>query len=122
VTLTIVDGMNVIGSRPHTRWWRDRDQAMRDLVVELESLERTDAILVVFDGYPIAGLAAHRIEVAFAERSGRNAADDRIVELVAAHEAPATILVVTSDAELRGRVTALGAEVRGARSLFSPDR
>ena len=32
----VVDGMNVIGSRP-TGWWRDRPGAMRGLVRELDN-------------------------------------------------------------------------------------
>ena len=32
----IVDGMNVIGSRP-TGWWRDRPGAMRGLVGEVDA-------------------------------------------------------------------------------------
>ena len=118
MSLTIVDGMNVIGSRPETRWWRDRRQAMRDLVADLEGLSRPEAMLVVFDGYPVDGITAATVEVAFAERDGPNAADDLIVELVDGHEARDSIVVVTSDAALRDRVMALGASVRGARSLF----
>ena len=115
--LTIVDGMNVIGSRPETRWWRDRDQAMRHLVAELEAMPRSEEILVVFDGYPIDDLTPGNIEVIFAERRGPDAADDRIVEFLEDHQDPASVVVVTSDAALRRRVTALGAEVRGAGGL-----
>jgi hypothetical protein len=35
-TRWLIDGMNVIGSRP-TGWWRDRSKAMRELVQELEA-------------------------------------------------------------------------------------
>ena len=118
VSLTIVDGMNVIGSRPDTRWWRDRDRAMRDLVAELEALDLRAPMLVVFDGYPIGDLEADSIEVAFAERRGPNGADDLIVELIDDHEAPDSVVVVTSDAALRRRVTDRGAAVQGARSLL----
>ena len=47
----------------------------------------------------------------YAALRGRNAADDRIVELVRAAEDPAALQVVTSDRELRRRVAALGASV-----------
>jgi len=49
----IVDGMNVIGSRP-TGWWRDRPGAMRGLVEELEAFagQNGDEVTVVFDGRP----------------------------------------------------------------------
>ena len=75
-------------------------------------------MLVVFDGYPIDGLAPCGIDVVFAERRGPDAADDLIVELLDDHEAPESVVVVTSDAALRRRVTALGASVRGARSVL----
>lgn len=120
--LTIVDGMNVIGSRPQTRWWRDRDQAMRDLIADLEAAQLTRPMLVVFDGYPIADLPVSQIDVTFAERSGPDAADDLIVELLDGHEAPESVLVVTSDAELRLRVAERGASVAGARSLLGRGR
>lgn len=118
VSLTIVDGMNVIGSRPETRWWRDRDQAMRDLVVDLDALDLDEPMLVVFDGFPIADLESGVVEVAFAERSGPNGADDLIIELIDDHEAPQGVVVITSDAALRRRVIERGSDVRGTRSLL----
>ena len=36
MTRWLVDGMNVIGSRP-TGWWRDRPRAMRELVKDLNA-------------------------------------------------------------------------------------
>ena len=48
----------------------------------------------------------------------RNAADDRIVELIDALPRPETALVYTSDAGLRARVHELGAQVAGARALL----
>jgi predicted RNA-binding protein with PIN domain len=122
VSLTIVDGMNVIGSRPETQWWRNRDQAMRDLVADLESLGGERPMLVVFDGYPIDGIESGEIEVTFAERRGPNGADDCIVELLEEHDAPESVVVITSDAALRRRVVARGAEVRGARSVLGNGR
>jgi hypothetical protein len=38
----IVDGMNVIGSRPDG-WWRDREGAIRSLVGRLERYARSAA-------------------------------------------------------------------------------
>ena len=53
---SLVDGNNVIGSRPDG-WWRDRPGAARRLVAELQALAaRTgDHITVVFDGRPAPG-------------------------------------------------------------------
>ena len=76
-------------------------------------------VLVVFDGYPISGLEEASLDFEFAERAGPNGADDRIVELVERHPDPSSLVVVTSDRELRRRVRALGAEVEGARQFLT---
>ena len=110
--------MNVIGSRPQTQWWRDRHGAMRRLVAELEALDGPTDLLVVFDGYPIDDLDADHVEVAFAERRGPNGADDLIVELLDDHDAPESVVVITSDATLRQRARERGATVEGASSLL----
>ncbi|MGH8901659.1 MAG: NYN domain-containing protein [Egibacteraceae bacterium] len=118
----IVDGMNVIGSRPDG-WWRDRDAAVRQLVDRLCRLaERTGReITVVLDGRPPAGVAEGRhgpVTVRYAQRGGMNAADDRIVEIVAADPDPKALEVVTADRGLRARVALLGASVCGPRTLL----
>src|SRR5215216_6342795 len=105
-----------MGSRPDG-WWRDRPGAVRRLVGQLGSLDRE--LIVVFDGPRPDGLQAPAgVDVRFARRRGRDAADDDIVELVAADPTPYRLLVVTSDAELARRVRELGAEVAGARWLL----
>jgi predicted RNA-binding protein with PIN domain len=109
VTRWLVDGMNVIGSRP-TGWWRDRPRAMRELVEELGRLG--EPVTVVFDGRPIEMEGSGDVQVVFASRRGRNAADDDIAALVAGAEDPPR--VVTSDGELAERVRRSGAEVVGA--------
>jgi 2-methylcitrate dehydratase PrpD/predicted RNA-binding protein with PIN domain len=122
VTRWLVDGMNVIGSRP-TGWWRDRPRAMRELVEELRAFAAAtgEPVTVVFDGRPFAlpGDPTLRgdgggVEVTFASRRGRNAADDDIAALVAQAEDPEQLRVVTSDSALAGRVRERGAEVVGA--------
>jgi predicted RNA-binding protein with PIN domain len=110
----VVDGMNVIGSRPDG-WWRDRPGAMRALTRRLDELAaRTgDEVTVVFDGRPFE-LDSGRVDVRFASRRGPNAADDDIVQLVSEASDPASLTVVTSDGDLASRVTGRGAEVIGA--------
>ena len=115
---TVVDGMNVIGSRPDG-WWRDRDAAARRLLVRLQhaATRSQDALTLVLEGRPPADVpeGVHDgVEVRYARQRGRDAADDRIVELVAADSDPASLRVVTSDRELSDRVTALGATTEGA--------
>lgn len=112
----LVDGLNVIGSRPDG-WWRDRHGAMVRLV---ESLERfaaasEDEVTVVFEKPPSPPIASERVEVAHAPRGGRNAADDEIVRRLEADPAAAeTITVVTSDHALAERARAAGASVQPA--------
>jgi hypothetical protein len=102
----LVDGMNVIGSRPDG-WWKDRPGAMRALVERLGSL--SEPVTVVFDGRPRDVGEAPGVEVRFAP-----VADDEIAALVAADRDPADLRVVTSDTELAERVRAHGARVDGA--------
>jgi predicted RNA-binding protein with PIN domain len=111
VTRWIVDGMNVIGSRP-TGWWRDRPGAMRQLVDDLRALG--EPVTVVFDGRPFELDDTGAVDVRFASRRGRNAADDDIARLVAQSGDPASLCVVTSDGELAQRVRAAGAHAIGA--------
>jgi uncharacterized protein YaiI (UPF0178 family) len=113
MTRWLVDGMNVIGSRP-TGWWRDRPGAMRSLVEELERLAaRTgDEVTVVLDGRPFE-LESDSVGVRFASRRGPDAADDDIAALVEQDDAPAELSVATSDAGLARRVRDLGASVVG---------
>jgi predicted RNA-binding protein with PIN domain len=111
LTRWIVDGMNVIGARP-TGWWRDRPAAMRELVERLARLD--EPVTVIFDGKPFDLSGAGDVEVRFARRRGRNAADDDIAALVAEASDPASLSVVTSDGELAARVREHGAAVVGA--------
>ncbi len=116
----LVDGMNLIGSRPD-RWWNDPDRAVRRLIEELDRYGRAmdEDVTVVFDRRPrdVSPGRHGAVTVAFASRRGRNAADDEIVEVVADDEAPGTLKVVTSDRGLIERVRPLGAEVASATSF-----
>jgi predicted RNA-binding protein with PIN domain len=113
----IVDGNNVMGSRPDG-WWRDRAGAARRLVAQIGAWADQD-VLVVFDGHaPDRCPASPHVEVRFADRGGRDAADDVIAALVAADPDPASLRVVTSDAALARRVREHGADVTGARGFL----
>jgi predicted RNA-binding protein with PIN domain len=107
----LVDGLNVIGSKPDG-WWRDRPGAMRALVGRLGELAEAtgDEITVVFDGRPFE-IEGGPVRVVFASRSGPNAADDDIAQLVAHDDDPRSLKVVTSDSTLAERVREHGAEV-----------
>jgi predicted RNA-binding protein with PIN domain len=115
----LVDASNVIGSVPDG-WWRDREGAARRLIERLQAFasETGDPVTVVLDAGP-AELAGRSdgVAVVLARRRGRDAADDEIVRLLEAHEAPAEVTVATSDAALADRVRALGAGVEGAKTF-----
>lgn len=116
---TIIDGNNVIGSRPDG-WWRDREAATRRLVERLaEWAAAADGpVIVVFDGpQPERFEAPRAVDVVFADRPGRDAADDVIAARVAADPLPPRLDVVTSDATLAARVRAHGANVLPARAF-----
>ena len=112
--MLVVDGNNVMGSRPDG-WWKDRAGAARRLVEQIGAWA-TDDVLVYFDGAPVEGMPSpQHVEVRFATRRGRDAADDDIAAYAASHSG---VRVVTSDAELSRRVREAGAEVVGARWLL----
>jgi predicted RNA-binding protein with PIN domain len=116
----LIDGMNLIGSRPD-RWWNDPDRALRRLVQELDRYAAAtgDDVTVVFDRGPPDVLPGRHdaVVVAFATRPGRNAADDEIVRVLAADPAPHSFRVVTSDKRLAERARQLGARVTSSASF-----
>lgn len=108
----LVDGMNVIGTRPDA-WWKDRHGAMVRLVGLLERWAATEGadVTVVFEQPPRPPISSTVIEVAHAPRPKRDSADDEIVRLLQAEPQPGTVRVVTSDHWLADRVYAAGASV-----------
>jgi predicted RNA-binding protein with PIN domain len=120
----IVDGMNVIGSRPDG-WWKDRRGAMAALVDRLEHWAAADGddVTVVFERPPSPPINSSVIGVAHAPKAAANSADDEIVRLVQADPRPQDIRVVTSDSALSERVQKAGASVYPAanfRNLVDP--
>jgi predicted RNA-binding protein with PIN domain len=116
----IVDGMNLIGSRPDG-WWKDPAGAVRRLMGELDRYGTVtgEEVIVVSDVHP-PDVAAGRhgaVVVAFPSRRGRNAADDEIVRMVAEDPAPGSITVVTSDDLLVQRVRELGSGVMSSMTF-----
>ncbi|WP_415949052.1 NTP pyrophosphohydrolase [Streptomyces sp. KLOTTS4A1] len=118
--LLIVDGANVVGSRPDG-WWRDRRAAaerLRDALVAYaeegvpgEFDGPLDIVLVV-EGKARGVESVPGVRVDEAPGSG----DDRMVELAA--EAGGACVVVTADRELRSRVAASGARCVGPRAVY----
>lgn len=116
--LWLVDGNNVMGAGADG-WWNDPVAAAARLTQAVAEWARThdDAVTVVFDGRPeprLAELAGGNLAVDFARRAGRDAADDRIVEVVEdAFGSEPDLTVVTSDRGLVARLPP-GVGVEGA--------
>lgn len=114
----VVDGNNVMGAGADG-WWNDPVAAAVRLTQAIASWcnEHDDEVVLVFDGAPehrVSALSGGNLEVGFATRSGRDAADDRIVEIVEERFADSPELtVVTSDRGLVGRLPP-GVAVEGA--------
>ena len=107
----IVDGANVVGSRPDGRW-RDRAGAARRLKERLSAAVLAyDEVVLVLEGDARRGNPAgqdRRLRIVHAPGSG----DDAIVEAVVAHVEIGDgrdVAVVTADRALRDRVQAAGA-------------
>ncbi|MFJ9715662.1 NTP pyrophosphohydrolase [Streptomyces sp. NPDC101213] len=114
--LVIVDAANVVGSVPDG-WWRDRRGAaerLRDRLAAdgLPGHSGPVEVVLVVEGAARGVASVPGVRVESASGSG----DDHIVGL-AAGAGDRRRLVVTADRELRRRVTALGAEVAGPRTV-----
>ena len=117
-TTLVIDGNNVVGAGV-AGWWRDPPAAVRRL------LERLRCSVTVSGGHVVLVLDVPQpdlvegdhggVVVRYAARRGRDAADERILELLDAGfpgdaDGPALVEVITSD-----RALAEGARQRGAR-------
>jgi predicted RNA-binding protein with PIN domain len=108
----VIDGMNVIGTRPDA-WWRDRHAAMVRLVDMLERWAAVSGedVTVIFEKPPVPPIRSTVIVVAHAPRPRRDSGDDEIMRLLLADAEPGAIRVVTSDLWLSDRVHAAGGTV-----------
>lgn len=121
-TTWFVDGSNVVGAGADG-WWNDRPAAFARFAAAVAAWtnEHDDAVVLVYDGDPAPAIersAGGHLRIAFAARRGRDAADDRIVQLVDEHldagpAAGARTIVVTSDKGLVARLRS-SVEVEGA--------
>jgi hypothetical protein len=128
----IVDGANVVGSRPDG-WWRDRPGAARRLAGRLAAALTVDpAPLAEAVGHPGPDLQVHlvlegaaagvedlpthpHLAVVRAEADG----DTTIAALAAELVADAPVVVVTADRALRERVRGTGATTVGPSTFLN---
>ena len=118
--MLVVDGANVVGSRPNG-WWRDRAGAaekLRSALVDAVRDGRLDApVVVVLEGAARRVAEGEEDGVRVVHAAGHG--DDGIV--ATAEQAVSSgeqVTVVTADRELRGRVERLGGSVVGPRWLL----
>lgn len=107
----VVDGANVVGSRPDG-WWKDRAGAAARLHARLvRTTGLAPHVVLVLEGAARRGAAegvTGTVEVVHAGGEG----DDRIVQEIArAAEAGRAVAMVTADRELSARAEELGAGV-----------
>jgi 8-oxo-dGTP diphosphatase len=131
----VVDGNNVIGTVADG-WWRDRPAAVRRLLGRLQCYQQRtgERVFLVLD-VPQRDLPEGEhdgIEVRYPRRRGRNAADDRILDLLdepglvasaassaTAADAAGNVVVVTSDRALATGASDRHAQVIGARTFLT---
>jgi uncharacterized protein YaiI (UPF0178 family) len=114
----VVDGMNVIGTRPDG-WWKDRHAAMVRFVDELERWVASSGedVTVVFEQPPRPPIRSPIVEVAHARRAGPNSADNEIVRRLRDDDDPSGVRVVTSDHALADQARFLGAVVESSEAF-----
>jgi len=108
VQVLVVDGANVVGSRPDG-WWRDRAGAAARLHGRLAVADTSyDEIVLVLEGQAKAGVPKGRdahLRTVHAARDGDSAI---AAEARTLREQDADVVVVTADRGLQQRVEVLG--------------
>ncbi|WP_310962559.1 hypothetical protein [Nocardioides terrisoli] len=109
-TTLVVDGANVVGSRPDG-WWKDRAGAARRLHGQLSVADTSyDEIVLVLEGQARAGVPAGRdghLVTVHAPRDG----DSTIVACCRAAVELGPAVVITADRALQQQVELVGARV-----------
>ncbi|TQM45733.1 hypothetical protein FB388_3133 [Pseudonocardia cypriaca] len=131
----VVDGANVVGSRPDG-WWRDREGAARRLAGRIAAALTTDrAGLAEAFGHPGAELQVHlvlegaaarvedlpthpRLTIVRAEADGDSTIAALAADLVT-DGSGGPLVVVTADRALRERVRGSGAVTTGPGTLLN---
>ena len=116
----IIDGANVMGSRPDG-WWRDRPGAARTLHQKLSAPDLPqNEVVFTLEGQAKRSVQAGqdgRIRTVHAAGSGDDAIVDELVRQLAIGDGR-EVIVVTADRKLRDRVEAVGACTKGPMWLL----
>lgn len=118
--MLIIDGANVVGSRPDG-WWRDRAGAALRLHTQLVQVAGeldSERVVLVLEGAARPGVPAGSqagVETVHAAADG-----DTTIARLATEEAQSgvEVIVVTADRALAADVERAGAAVRGPRWLW----
>jgi hypothetical protein len=115
----VVDGANVVGSRPDG-WWHDRAAAARRLREKLSAADLPyDEVVLVLEGAATRGNPAGkegRVRTVRAAESGDDAVVDEVQSQV--RSGAREVIAVTADRLLRERVAAAGGTAKGPRWLL----
>jgi predicted RNA-binding protein with PIN domain len=107
----VVDGANVVGSRPDG-WWKDRAGAARRLHDQLSVADLAyDEVRLVLEGAAKAGVRAGRDGDVVTVHAPRDGDSTITVEARGAVEAGDVVTVITADRLLQSAVQATGATV-----------
>lgn len=110
-TVLVVDGANVVGSRPDG-WWRDRAGAALRLHEQLMTGDVPhEVVVLVLEGAAKGGVRAGRDAHVRTVHARANGDDAIVAETKTASEAGSRVSVVTADRILMGRVERYGATV-----------
>ncbi len=105
----VVDGANVVGSRPDG-WWRDRAGAAARLHGRLAVADTAyDEIVLVLEGQAKGGVPAGRDAHLRTVHATRDGDASIVAATLAAREQDHDVVVVSADRALCQRVEALGA-------------
>ena len=115
----IVDGANVVGSRP-TGWWRDRAGAAKRLHQAMAATDLGyDAVVLVLEGDAKRGQPVGDDGTIFTVHAP-GSGDDAIVEQVRTRSRDGDdVVVVTADRQLRERVASAGGSSIGPSWLLA---
>lgn len=115
----IVDGANVVGSRP-TGWWRDRAGAAKGLHRAIAAADLDyDVVVLVLEGEAKRGRPVG-VDGVVHTMHATGSGDDAIVDQVRARSRDGyDVVVVTADGTLRERVAAAGGSSVGPSWLLA---
>jgi predicted RNA-binding protein with PIN domain len=117
-SVVVVDGANVVGSRPDG-WWKDRAGAARRLHERLMLAPiEYDEVVLVLEGAAKGGVRAGRDSHVVTVHATGHGDDTIVAEAVAAVERGARVLVVSADRVLQARVQQVGATAVGPSWLL----